>query len=147
MVEPKMNQDIEQVLHRSRRLTLKYLILKMSMSVSIITSYLLEEIYIIKTDHCDIEKNCNQCCLCVESIMSKKLTKDSIIIQGWLVIFVNIVFQLYDCLMLANINHGHTRHLYNCNLLCLPLFVNFESNSLYYEMCIEYDDTSMAKIQ
>ena len=118
MVEPKINQDIVQVLHRSRRLTLTYLILKMSMSVSIITSYLLEEIYIIKADHFDIEKNWNQCCLCVESIMSKKLTKDSIIIQGWLVIFVNIVFQLYDCLMLANINHGHTRHLYNCHLLC-----------------------------
>ena len=57
MVEPKINQDIVQVLHRSRRLTLTYLILKMSMSVSFITSYLLEEIYIIKADHFDIEKN------------------------------------------------------------------------------------------
>ena len=111
------------------------------MFVLIITSCLFEEIYIIKADHFDIEKNCNQCCLCVESIMSKKLTKDSIIIQGWFIIFVDIVFQLYDCLMFTNIDHVHKRHLYNCHLLCLPLFVNFESNSWYYEMCIEYDDT------
>lgn len=100
----------------------------MSMSVLIITSCLFEELYINKANHFDIEKNCNQCCLSVESIMSKKLTKDSIIIQGWFVKFVNIVFQLYDYLMFANIDHGHKRHSYNCHLLCLPLFVNVESN-------------------